>query len=321
MSSQPLVTIAIPTYNRAAEYLPAALRSTGAQTYEALEILVVDNASTDRTQEVAEGYDHPGLRYIRQSVNVGPFRNFQRCLAEARGAYLLLLSDDDRIDPDFVETCVAALDGTPDVGYVRTGLRTIDETGQTLKEWRNETPPSAEHGSEAVLAWVKNQTYWALCNTLYNTSHLRTLGGLPAEYPLTFDCHLSVQLAFAYGTVEVPGVKASFRQHQQQFGKGADVRKWAEEYLALYDLILGTAPRERRDEFRALGDARFSSLLYDYAARTSDPGQLLRNYAYVYRALGPFRRRPPLRATAKRVGETTVQWVRRSFSSHRSAGV
>lgn len=316
MPFAPRVTIAIPTYNRAEGYLTEALQCAIAQTYAPLEILVVDNASTDRTAEVVRAHEHTGLRYVRQPTNVGPFPNFQRCLAEAEGDYFLLLHDDDRIDPDFVETCVAALDPTREVGYVRTGLRTIDGTGRTIKEWRNQTP--AGGGAEAVLAWMTGRSYWALCNTLYNTALLRTLGGLPAEYPLTFDCHRSTELAFAYGSAEVPAVKASFRRHQRQFGKSADLAKWVEEYLALYDLILGLAPRERRPEFRAVGDEHFNELLYRYAGQTTHPVSLLRNYAQVYRALGPFRRRPPLREVAHRVGGATADWLRRSVLRRRA---
>jgi len=304
----PLVTIAIPTYNRAERYLPVALRSAIGQTYESTEILVVDNASTDDTADVVRAHEHPGLRYVRQAKNVGPFRNFQRGLTEARGDYLVLLCDDDRLDPDFVATCVAALPGDRPVGYVRTGLRIIDDTGETVKERRNHTDPAG--GIEAILAWMDNRSYWALCNTLYDTTLVRTLGGLPDAYPLTFDCHLSAQLALTYGTVEVKAVKASFRQHSQQFGRGVDVQKWADEWLALYDLILGTAARDRRPDVRVLGDGHFSGLLYQYAERTTHPLQLLRNYVHVTHALGPFRRRLSLRRIARCVGGRTLQWLR-----------
>jgi len=306
--TSPLVTIAIPTYNRAEEYLPQALRSAIGQTHEALEILVVDNASTDSTADVVAGHDHPGLRYLRQPTNVGPFRNFQRGIAEARGDYVVLLSDDDRLDPEFVASCVAALPDDRPVGYVRTGLRTIDGEGQTIKEWRNETAP--EGGVEALLAWMDNRSYWALCNTLYNTALVRSLGGLPGAYPLTFDCHLSAQLALTYGSAEVAAPKASFRQHSQQFGRGADVQAWADEWLALYDVILGLTPAETRAEVRALGDVHFSRLLYRYAERTGHPLQLLRNYASVTRALGAFRRRPSLRRATRELHRTTTQWLR-----------
>jgi glycosyltransferase involved in cell wall biosynthesis len=315
--SSPLVTIVIPTYNRADSFLPGALQSAIRQGYESLEVLVVDNASTDDTAEVVRAHDHPGLRYIRQPNNVGPFRNFQRGLAEATGEYVLFLCDDDRLDPDFVATCVAALPDDRAVGYVRTGLRTIDENGQPVKDWRNDTTPGG--GIEAVLAWMDNRSFWALCNTLYNTSLVRMLGGLPAAYPLTFDCHLSTQLTLTYGSVEVSAVKASFRQHSQQFGRGVEVRQWADEWLALYDLILGTAPRDRRPEVRALGDGHFSSLLFRYAERTDHPLQLLRNYAYVARALGPFRRAPSVRRLVRSTGGTASRWLRASMRDDRAS--
>ena len=107
----PLATIAIPTFNRA-ELLKRAIASARAQDYPSVEILIIDNASEDGTREVCEALaaEDPRIRYMRQSRNVGPIRNFETGLDCARGQYFMWLADDDWITPNYVRRCAEALD-------------------------------------------------------------------------------------------------------------------------------------------------------------------------------------------------------------------
>lgn len=109
-SAGPLVSIGIPTRNRAARLIEA-LDSARAQTYRRLEIVVSDNASTDATATACEEAQRaePRLRVIRQPENIGLSRNFNAVLTAARGDYFLWLSDDDRLSPEYVERCLKAL--------------------------------------------------------------------------------------------------------------------------------------------------------------------------------------------------------------------
>ena len=104
----PLVTVAIPTYNSGDRFLSDAINSVLDQSYENFEILVADNCSPDNTAEVVAGFDDPRIRYVKHAENLGANGNFNYCVEHARGEYLLLLSDDDLIDPDFLQTCVEA---------------------------------------------------------------------------------------------------------------------------------------------------------------------------------------------------------------------
>ena len=81
--NQPLVTIGIPTYNRASGRLGEAIRGALAQTYPNIEIVISDNCSTDNTTEVVSSFNSEKIRYIRQETNIGPFPNFNACLENA----------------------------------------------------------------------------------------------------------------------------------------------------------------------------------------------------------------------------------------------
>ena len=114
MREAPLVSIGIPTYNRAAS-VERAIRSALAQDHPALEVIVSDDDSTDETPAVlrALAARDPRLRGLRQPVNLGHARNYQAVLEAARGEYFMWLSDDDWLDPGYVSSCLAVLRADP----------------------------------------------------------------------------------------------------------------------------------------------------------------------------------------------------------------
>ena len=107
----PSVSVGIPTYNRA-EGLQRALESVLAQSEQDLEVVVADNASTDHTRQILERASarDPRVRSIRQPRNVGLTANFNTVLAAARGRYVMVLADDDWLEPNYLARCRAALD-------------------------------------------------------------------------------------------------------------------------------------------------------------------------------------------------------------------
>ncbi len=101
--AEPLLTVAVPTYNRAA-YLDLCLGKLVAQASEegdAVEIVVSDNASDDGTQSVIQKYRSawPALRAVRNGENIGSDRNIAQCFGLARGRYVLIFGDDDVLLP------------------------------------------------------------------------------------------------------------------------------------------------------------------------------------------------------------------------------
>jgi len=98
-----VTSVCIPTYNRAG-MLRRAIRSAQAQTERRIEILISDNASTDRTEDLVSGLAEADarIRYVRNARNLGMVGNWNRCLAEASAPVMCLLSDDDTLTPGAV---------------------------------------------------------------------------------------------------------------------------------------------------------------------------------------------------------------------------
>ncbi len=114
--SEPLVTIGLPTYNRAPG-LKRTLECIAAQTYKNIEIIISDNCSTDPTvQEVIQSFAPSDTRITayRQAVNVGLEENFNFVFAKSTAEYFMWMSDDDYFDSNYVEACVRFLIQNPD---------------------------------------------------------------------------------------------------------------------------------------------------------------------------------------------------------------
>ena len=115
--NDPLVTIAIPTFNRAS-WLRDCVRAALAQSYQRLEVVVSDNASTDETAAVLDEFSDRRLRVVRQRENIGPTPNWNACLAQAKGDYIVFLPDDDRISPWLLERCIALIRSEPQIPVI-----------------------------------------------------------------------------------------------------------------------------------------------------------------------------------------------------------
>lgn len=128
-----LVSIMIPTYN-AQTTIKGTLISILAQTYKNLEVVIVDNASTDNTVNVVHQFDDPRLKIIINPVNLGAEGNFNRCIELATGDYIAIYHADDIYEPTIIEEQVAFLEMYPEAGGVGTMAAIIDENGITKGE-------------------------------------------------------------------------------------------------------------------------------------------------------------------------------------------
>ena len=285
----PLVTIAIPTYERADGYLKIALESALNQTYPNIEILVSDNCSPDDTEKVVKSYADARVRYYRQHAPLVPNDNFNFCLHESRGAFFLLLHDDDEIDRDFVETCTKAMHSSPSCGLVRTGTRIINSQGQVVGE--NPNLAGGLTTAELFLAWFEGRTAPYLCSTLFNTELLREAGGFRSRHNLFQDVAAHFRLAAQFGRVDVREAKASFRKHGSNATGATAIRAWCEDSIYLLSLMCRLAP-EQAEEIRDRGSRFLARINYSRASAIRTPISRLKGYWVSYRTFG-WRNLPP----------------------------
>ncbi|MEF8814324.1 MAG: glycosyltransferase family 2 protein [Halovenus sp.] len=117
-AANPLVSVVIPTYYRN-EHLERALESVLDQTYDPVEIIVVDDSGESHAAPLVETY--PDVTYLAHDTNQGAQTARTNGIERARGTYVNLLDDDDRMREDKLEKQVALIESAPDVGVVYCG--------------------------------------------------------------------------------------------------------------------------------------------------------------------------------------------------------
>lgn len=124
--TNPLVTVFIPVYN-AEKYIAESLESILNQTYDNLEIILVDDGSTDKSVEIIKSYDDPRIRLIQNEKNMGIPYTRNVGLDHANGKYMAIMDSDDISLPERIEKQVRYLEENPDIDVVGTNYYKFNE--------------------------------------------------------------------------------------------------------------------------------------------------------------------------------------------------
>ena len=168
MSEGPeLISVVIPCYNQA-QFLGEAIESVLAQTYLPVEIVVVDDGSTDDPEKVAGRY--PGVSFVRQA-NRGPAAARNTGLNKSTGSYLLFLDADDRLLPHGLEISERCLRNSP-YAFVSGHCAYILEDGSPLS-----TPPQPVVERDHYLELLRKNYIWAGSTVLHRRVSLEAVDG------------------------------------------------------------------------------------------------------------------------------------------------
>lgn len=134
------VSIGIPVYN-GENYLEEALDSILTQTFTDFEVIICDNASTDRTETIARKAAERDSRvhYFRNESNLGAAPNFNKCLELSRGEYFRWAAHDDLCLPEYLERCLEVLEADPGVAACHSETVIIDSDGKHFQDYHMET--------------------------------------------------------------------------------------------------------------------------------------------------------------------------------------
>src|SRR4030042_4089054 len=134
LDSKPLVSIGMAVHN-GERYIRQALDSLLAQDYDNFELIISDNASTDKTREICLAYaaKDKRVRYYRNQTNVGALRNFDRVFELSSGEYFMWACHDDYWKPRYLSSCLEAFNISEAIVLVGTECDSIDpETGKLI---------------------------------------------------------------------------------------------------------------------------------------------------------------------------------------------
>lgn len=128
--AQPLISVLMPAYKHAA-FVRTALDSVLQQSWQHLEVIVIDDASPDTTWEVLQTYSDPRLRLLRNEHNLGSHGTMNAALQLARGEFIAIINSDDRFLPERLAACHAALEASG-ADLVGTDMRLMDDDGAVV---------------------------------------------------------------------------------------------------------------------------------------------------------------------------------------------
>lgn len=204
VDSDPTITVIIPCFN-CERYLAEALQSVFEQAYPQIQVIVVDDGSTDRSAAVAAGFDR--VQLIKQrNAGVSTARNTG--LKVATGNLVVFLDADDRLLPDAL-SCAAEFFSEPELVMVFGGNRVIDEAGIctriNVQERRNYTYRDVLHGMTPCPS-----------QCMFRRSAVVAAGGFNAEISLAEDWDLFLRLV-SLGSIRCHGrIVADYRVHDGQ---------------------------------------------------------------------------------------------------------
>jgi glycosyltransferase involved in cell wall biosynthesis len=221
---RPLVSVVCLTYNHE-KFALDAVRSILAQSYAPLDIVILDDASTDATAEIiwAELARHPGrsdIRFLRNPQNLGVFGNSRKALSLARGDFIVGCAGDDIMLPTMVEKMVRVW-READVSLVTANVAYIDEAGNELNRFYADPAGPYIETFEELARYGANALCFGAAMGFERQLYLEF--GYPPEYLTTEDIMLPFYAHLAKGGRFIPEPLLKYRVHAHNDSLG---RQW-----------------------------------------------------------------------------------------------
>jgi hypothetical protein len=273
MSAPPLVSVVVAAHDHAA-FIRRALDSVLAQEPfgGTLEVVVVDDGSTDATPEVLRGYAGR-VRIIRQD-NRGHLGAFNRGIAEAKGTYIALLDGDDEWLPDKLRRQVALLEADPALGMVYGDMQVVDADGAVLVDsFQRDRCIEHRRGGAAAFGYLMAHNF-AQTSTIVVRSALRERFHPIPDWGRAQDWWIALQVSLAADVAPVGGQVVRYRQHganlylhddrvreAQLRARELELRRWTfararERGVAIEDLVRAYRELQRCVATAAAGTGR-----------------------------------------------------------------
>jgi glycosyltransferase involved in cell wall biosynthesis len=234
MERKPLVSVIIPTYNRE-KYIEETVKNALVQTYENIEVIVIDDGSTDQTEQKIKEFNDSRVRYIwQENTGVSGARN--KAILSSKGEFIALLDHDDIWLPEKLEKQIP-LFNDPQVGAVFCDSIYFTNEGDLYSIYSKNKPPNGK-----IFRELLRLNNFISCETvIIRKEALDSLDELfPTDMHIVEEYDLFLRLAFRYEWRYVDEPLAKYRLHEEQFTRTRDdlliielkkLRKRIEKYV------------------------------------------------------------------------------------------
>jgi glycosyltransferase involved in cell wall biosynthesis len=229
MEKTPKVSVLIPNYNYA-HFLDEAITSVLTQTLQDFEIIIVDNSSTDNSDEVVQKYlSDPRIKYYKNPTNIGTIPNFNKCLEYGTGEYIKFLMADDKFHPELLAKFSSIMENNPSVSLVTSYRDMFGLRSKTLKTIFDGFVKGEKVIYESLKTgagnWIGEPS-----TVMFRRSGLDTIGRFNPDYSCLVDLNLWLRLLTTGDAYFIPETLSYFRIHGNQLSNKNNFNNRFDEY-------------------------------------------------------------------------------------------
>ena len=209
----PKVSICIPSYNCGA-FIGKTIQSILDQTFQNFEIIVVDDCSTDNSEEVVKRFKDPRIRFYRNEKNLGMVPNTNKALRLAEGEFVGILHPDDYYAPKMIETALKAFSENLDVGFTYSSYVVVDEDDKIVTKVKlcdcNKTFKSKEEFKKLAI-----RNYAPPSAVLFRRKCYEVVGPFDEEFPYPNDWNMWLRISLKYDSACLSDYLCYYRMHRK----------------------------------------------------------------------------------------------------------
>ena len=175
----PRFSVCIPAYK--SRFLEECIQCALRQSFTDFELIVLNDCSPEPVKEIVQAFTDTRIRYYENENNVGAVRlieNWNKCLALAEGEYIVILGDDDRMEPDYLEEFTALMASYPSLDVYHCRSLVIDDRGNPIQ--LTPASPSFERVCDHIWHRLHQWRSQYISDFVYRAAALRKLGGFYA---------------------------------------------------------------------------------------------------------------------------------------------
>jgi len=239
----PMISVVMPVYN-GKKYLNEAIDSILNQSYTDFEFIILNDGSTDQTEDIILSYDDPRIVYVKNEENLQIVKTLNKGIALAKGKYIARMDADDISFPDRFEKQITFLNKNPHIDILGTWFETFGK-----KKYIQKLPTDHEQIKSALLL------YTPLAHpTVFIKSEVIKKYHYPENYPKSEDCALWIQLINRVYFSNIPEVLLLYRLHNNQTSSSLAVEQLDSSVKAVNQLLVQFDNKLSKEELSIHGD-------------------------------------------------------------------
>ncbi len=286
MDRLPKVSVIIPSFNHA-QYLPQRIESVLNQSFTSFELIILDDCSTDNSQEVINQYvaNFSQVSAFFNKENSGStFFQWQKGLELSKGEYIWIAESDDFAELDFLKKLVTVLESNPSLVLAYCNSTIVDEHNQplgTTAEWKNASFQTTHWSEDFIVAGqTELDNYLSKTCTINNASSvlfrkkaMLSAGGIDNSYRYTGDWLMYQKMCLQGGISYQAACLSNYREHSNNASKKSnnDSRDLLERQRCFAFVFNKIASLEAKSEMLSIASRELAALTYNLLRRKFKP--------------------------------------------------